>query len=601
MYKKKILLSILASSILVAQEIELKQITVTSATTTTQSIEDVTSNLNVITAKEIEEKRYTTVVQALNSISGISFTSNGPIGQTSSVYLRGLSSKRTLVLIDGIRYNDLTGLSGAPFGDLMIGDIEQIEVIKGAQSGIWGADATAGVINIITKSAEKGAHASINVEYGSFSTKKYGVLASYKTDAYYIKASAQKIDSNGFSSLVPNGDDIDMYEDDGYKNTTSNIKLGFNFDENNKVDLSHTLIYSKVESDPFATPNGIENSITKDSFSQVNLNHKNDFTELDVYAKLSIFNRDYPQGWTKEFDGEVKEYGIKSNTAYNDDDFVVLGIDYKTFEHKNDLQEKYNNKAIFLTNSNEFTLLGGRTVLSESMRLDAYDKFDNKTTGKVGIKHFCKNIDGLVTSANIGSSYNVPTLYNLNDPTYGNKNLTPENTLSYDLSAEYKAFKITYFNSKTKDMIDFDLNTWKYFNATGETKIQGFEIEYNTKINEDISLTSNYTLLDAKNSDDKRLQRRPKNSLKLALDYYGVKDLHVGINGEYIGERHSSDDKQGTQTGKYTVVNFVTNYDINNNFSVYAKIDNLFDKYYQVVDGYATAPLSAYVGVNAKF
>lgn len=601
MHKKKILLSLLASNILSAQEVQLEQITVTSATKTSQSIEDVTSNVNVITSNEIEQMHYTTVVQALNSISGVNFTSNGGLGSTSAVYLRGLDSKRTLVLIDGIRYNDLTGLSGAPFGDLMIGDIQQIEVIKGAQSGIWGADATAGVINIITKSAQKGVHADANVEYGSFNTKKYGVLASYKEDNYYIKAGSQQITTDGFSSLSPNGDDIDMYEDDGYKNTTSNIKLGFNFNENNKVDLSHTLIYAKTESDPFATPNGIEDSITEDSFSQVNFNHKNSFTELDVYTKLSVFNRDYPQGWTKEFDGEIQEYGIKSNTPYNDDDFVVLGLDYKTFEHKNDLQKKYNNKAVFFTNSNEFTLLGGRTIVSESIRFDDYDKFDDKTTGKLGVKHFCKSVDGLMMSANIGSSYNVPTLYNLYDPTYGSQNLTPENTLSYDLSVGYEEIKVTYFNSTTKDMIDFDLNTWKYFNAAGETKIQGFEIEYNTKLSEDASLTSNYTWLDAKNSDDEVLKRRPKNSFKLALDYYGVKDLHLGVSGEYVGERYSSDDNQGVQTGKYAVVNFVVDYDINKNLSVYAKADNVFNKYYQIVDGYATAPLSAYLGMNAKF
>ena len=461
MYKKKILLSILLSSILVAQDIELEKITVTSATKTSQSIEDITSNVNVITAKEIEEKHYTTVIQALNSISGINYTSNGGLGKTSSVFLRGLNSQRTLVLIDGIRYNDVTGISGAPFADLMIGDIEQIEIIKGAQSGIWGADATAGVINIITKSAKKGVHASLNLEYGSFNTKKYGLLASYKTDNYYIKASAQKIDTDGFTTLSPLGDNIDMYEDDGYKNTTTNIKFGFNFDKNNKIDLSHTIIYSENEYDPYGDPNGTRDSKTEDSFSLINFKHTNSLTELDIYAKLSIFDRNYPQDWTTEFDGEVQEYGIKSNTAYNDEDFIVLGADYKTFEHKNDLQKKYNNKAVFLTNSNEFNgFLGGRTIITESLRFDAYDKFDDKTTGKLGIKHFYKNIDGFTTSANIGTSYNVPTLYNLYIPAYGNQNLTPENTLSYDLTLSYKDIKVTYFNTTVKDMIDFDLSTW---------------------------------------------------------------------------------------------------------------------------------------------
>jgi len=598
MYKKKIILSILAANTLIAQEVKLEQITVTSATRTSQSIEDVTSNVNVITAKEIEEKHYTTVVQALESLSGINFTSNGGLGSTTAVFLRGLDSKRTLVLIDGIRYNDLTGTSGAPFADLMIGDIKQIEVIKGAQSGIWGADATAGVINIITKSAKKGAHTSANIEYGSFKSKKHGVLASYKADNYYIKAGAQKIDTNGFSAQSPRGENIDKYEDDGYKNTTANIKFGFDFDKNNKLDLSHTIINSRIEYDGYKNPNGIKSSKTKDRFSQINFKQINNFTELDIYAKLSKFERDYSAGY--EYDGEVQEYGIKSNTAYRENDFVVVGVDYKTFEHKNNLQEKYHNKALFLTNSNEFNILGGKTILSESIRFDAYDKFDNKSTGKLGIKHFCKAIDGLTTSANIGSAYNVPTPYNLYS-FYGNPNIKPESTVSYDVSAKYKELQLTYFHTNTKDMIDYDFTTSRYNNLTGDIKIEGVEIEYATRINEDISLTSNYTWLEAKNSDNETLRRRPKNSLKLALDYYGVKDLHLGVNGEYIGERFSNDGKKGTQTGKYTVINLVANYDISKNISVYGKIDNLFDKQYQVVDGYATAPLSTYVGIKAQF
>lgn len=597
---KKIILSILASSILVAQNIELEPITVTSAANTSQSIEDVTSNINVITAKEIEEKHYTTVTEALKSISGISFTSNGGLGKSTDVYMRGLESKRVLVLIDGIRYNDITGTSGAPFSDLMIGDIQQIEVIKGAQSGIWGADATAGVINIITKGAQNGVHGSANVEYGSFQTKKYGALASYKEERYYLKASAQKLDSDGFTAKAPLGDDIDLYEDDGYTNTTSNIKFGFNLDNSNKIDLSHTLIDSKSEYDKTGFTD-VAFLKTKNSFSQINYNNKNSFTEVDLYTKLSKFERDYPYESTKEFDGEVKEYGVKSNTPYRENDFIVIGADYKTFEHKNSLQEKYDNKALFLTNSNELNILNGRTIITESIRFDDYDKFDDKGTGKIGVKHFCKSVEGLSTSANIGSSYNVPTLSNLYNPSWGNPNIKPESTKSYDIGVGYKDFKLTYFNSTTKDMIEYDFGTSTYNNIDGDIEIQGIEVEYSAKLNDDFSVTSNYTWLDARNSDNEVLRRRPKNTLNLTLDYYGVKDLHVGINGEYIGERYSNDNESGTQTGKYTVLNFVSNYEINKNFSIYAKIDNLFDKYYQVVDGYATAPLSAYAGIKVQF
>jgi len=149
-------------------DVTLEDITVTTASKSSQKLTGITANTAVITAQEIEERGYTTVAEALNSLAGISTTQNGGLGQTTSVYLRGMNSKRTLVLIDGVRTNDLTGTSGSPYADMMIDDIAQIEVIKGAQSGVWGADASAGVINIITKKSTSGEHGSFYAEAGSF-------------------------------------------------------------------------------------------------------------------------------------------------------------------------------------------------------------------------------------------------------------------------------------------------------------------------------------------------------------------------------------------------------------------------------------------------
>lgn len=606
--KKIIKLSLLSAAVLTqlnAQNVvSLQEIEVVSATKSKQSIKDVTSNINVITNEELEERHYTSVTEALNTISGISFTANGGLGTSTSVNVRGFDSKRVLVLIDGVRYNDITGLNGAPFEHLMINDIERIEVVKGAQSGIWGADASAGVINIITKDATKGLHGFLNGEYGSFNTKKYGAGASYKTDKYYIKTSIQRVDSDGFSAQAPKGSDVDNYEDDGYKNTTSNIKFGFNINETNKIDISHTMIDAYSEYDGFNDPDAKNSSDTQDSFTKVNFNHIDSFNEFDLYVSKSKFDREYNSGTKSEYDGEVYEYGAKSNIKYDEKDFIVVGGDYKSFEQKNSINKKYNNKSIFLSNSNLFNCpIGGEMIVTESLRYDRYSDFDNKTTGKIGVKRVIN--DELYLSANYGTAYNAPTLSNLYGQWGANPNLKPENTKSYDISLGYKDLKITYFNSKIEDMIDYyDPDGWagvipgKYTNLDGTTTIKGVEVEYAKNITEDIFFSANYTYLNAKDDNDKGLARRPKDSYKISLDYYGITNLHLGVNGEYIGQRF---DTAGQSIGKYAVVNTVANYDINKELSVYAKIDNLFDRYYQVVDGYATAPRSAYVGFKARF
>ena len=609
--QKKISTSLVASFLLATTNLfsaqSLETITVTSATNSTQSIKDVTSNIDIITKEDIEEKHYSSVVDALNTIPGISFTSNGSFGASSSVYLRGNDSKRILVLIDGVRYNDITGLSGAPFEHLMIDDIEQIEVVKGAQSGIWGADASAGVINIITKSAKNGTHGDASVEYGSFDTKKYGMNLSHKTDKYYMKGSVYKTDTDGYSSFLakkssPNygkrGDELGL-EDDGYKNLTSSLKAGYNFDDSNKIDVSHTIIDADNNFDG-TSGDSLNTANTKDQFSTVSYENKNNFATTDVSAKRSDFDREYyypATNSTSYFDGIVNEYGLKTNVPYqNGNSFVLLGTDYKTFEHKNELNEKYDNKALFLTNNNKFN--DNKTIITESLRKDAYDKFDNKTTGKVGIKQYIWN--ELNVSSNYGTAYNVPTLYNLYS-TYGNKDINPESSKSYDVGVEYQGISATYFHTKIEDMIDFDTNTYKYGNIDGTSTLKGYELAYKKDVIEDTFLNLNYTSLSAEDKNGQELARRAKEQIGFGVDYYGIKDFHFNVNGQYIGDRYNGVNRTGPETGNYTVWNSVVNYDINKTYKAYLKVNNLFDKYYQTVDGYATEERSAYVGLKASF
>lgn len=593
-------LSVALSATLVAslgaEELTLDPIVIT-ATKTKQSLKNTTSNIDVITSDEIEEKHYITVAEALNSLPGVSVTSNGGLGQSTSVYMRGFDSKRILVLIDGIRYNDPTGLSGAPFEHLMITDIERIEVVKGAQSGVWGADASAGVINIITKSAEKGVHGTIGGEYGSFNTKKYGANASYATDTYYVKATSTITDTNGFSAQAPKGVDLKTLENDGYKNTTTSLKAGYSINETNKIELQHTLIDAKIESDPYGNPNGIYNSTTKDTFTALNFNHIDRFNEVNVYAKRSSFERNYPQDlYTKAFDGVVTENGLSSRIPYSGkNDFVLIGVDTKSFEHLDALNKKYTNNGLFVTNSNTFN---EQTTLTESVRMDRYDAFHDKTTGKIGVKY---NFDQeFYLSSNYGTAYNVPTIYNLYGP-YGSTAITPESTKSFDASLGYKGLVLTYFHNTVDDMIDFDMSTYKYNNIKGTSILKGFETAYKKEIFNKTLLSLNYTHLSAQDKDGKDLARRAKENLKFGIDYYGIDKVHAGLYGEYVGTRYDGLNQTGVQTGRYTVANAVVNYDMTKKVKIYGKIDNITDKYYQTINGYATSPRAYYAGVTVSF
>ncbi|MDN5128255.1 TonB-dependent receptor plug domain-containing protein [Aliarcobacter butzleri] len=590
----------------------LETITVTSATKTEQSIKDVTSNIDVITAEDIEARKFKTVVEALNSLSSVSVSNNGGIGQTTSVYLRGMDANRTLVLVDGIRFNDITTPKGsANIEHLMINDIERIEVIKGAQSSIWGADASAGVINIITKSAQKGTHGSASVEYGKYDSKISKANISHKADDFDAKLGVTRVDMNGFSAISPNkSSDAKKYEDDGYENTTANLKLGYNFDQNNRVSTSYEIIDTKVNLDDFfgKNPNNTDDANTKTHLANATYENKNDIATTKIYTNYTDIKRTYTNIFVPDYKGIVKEYGINTNIDYLSSSNIIIGADYKDFEDKKIVEDftnqnkvkGYKNKGIFLANTNK--LFDGKTIITEALRYDRYSDFDNKTTGKVGLKQYI--VDELNLSTNYGTGYNVPNLYQLHDVWAGNEDLQPEKTKSYDVGLEYKGFSVTYFNNKIKNIIDYNYSTFSYDQMNGTSKIKGTEVAYKNAITEDLLLNLAYTNLSAKDENGNKLLNRPTNKFGFGVDYYGLKDFHFNINSEYIGSRESVNyltSTQRTKTGNYTIWNAVVDYDINKTFSTYVKLDNMFNKDYQIVDGYATSQRAAFVGLKASF
>ena len=592
-----------------AQTEDLGMITVSGATKSEQSIQDVTSNIKIIEAVELEEKNINTISDVLNLVNGISFTSNGGIGATSSITMRGMGNNRTLVLIDGTRLQDPSNTSGTNIGHLVVTDIEKIEIIKGAQSGIWGADASAGVINIITKSAQKGTHGNIHAEYGSFNTKKYGTSLSHKETKYDIKLNAQKITSDSFSSQAPNGKDIDNYEDDKYENTTLGLKANYYINDDAKIGVNILTIDAKKEYDGGAwkdtdTQKANNRSFASDTKTKVYaLNYQQKLNNHTINVKLekSDFERD-ELGSTfgvKTFNGIHNNLEVNDLFQYSKNDFLIFGtgindddVDYVKVDDTMS-QKKNKDKYLYITNSNKFS----NTILTQSVRYDNYNNYDNKLTGKIGLKHNFSTVGYI--STNIGTAYNSPSIIqSLNPWGDSNPDLNPENSKSFDISMKYKDFKITGYYTKIIDLISWEAS--KYQNLTGESTFKGIELDYSKMVLKDTLFTLNYARVSAKDEDKKDLKRRAKQTLKFSLDYYGIEKLHLGLHGEYVGERF--DDLAKTkQTGRYTVANLTANYDINKMVKIYGKIDNITNKYYQTTDGYTTSPRAYYAGVKVSF
>jgi vitamin B12 transporter len=578
-------------------------VVISSATKSSQSIKDVTSNVNVITKEDIAEKHIKTLAEALNLISGVELTSNGGVGSNTELMLRGTSNNRVLVLLDGVRYKDHSNIAGTNISHLLINDVERIEVVKGAQSGIWGADAAAGVINIIIKEAKEGFSASSQLQTGSNDSKYLGASLGYKTSKYDAKLSVTRVDTDSISSQTPKGENHKNYEDDPYKNTTISSKVGYNITPNSRVQFAYTRIDAKKDYDSFNSPDDdtMQSDVTNNIYStQYTHEFGNHFMKLQYDE--SRFNRE-EIGATfgvKKTQGKNHQIELNDKWNYHDKDFLIAGVGYSNeeafFEQVNGAKENKNSRSkfIYLTNSNIFE----QFIFTQSLRYDQYDNFDNKTTGKIGAKyHFTSSLN---VFANYGTAYSVPLIVkNINPWGTPNPDLQPEETKGFDVGVEYKGLKITAFENRVKELIDW--TGGQYVNVEGKSKFKGIEIEYMQALGEKVFFHNSFTRLSAKDDNGQNLARRARFTFKSSLDYYVLPQLHLNLNASYVGTRYNDANDEGVQTGRYTVWNGSINYDINSYVQLYAKLDNITDKNYQVVDGFATPKRSIYVGVKAKF
>ena len=596
-------------AVVISKKIKAQKSEVYSASKSLVSTTNVTDNVSIITSEELSQKGISTVTEALNTISGISTTSQGGKGTLSSVFVQGMANKYTLLLVDGIRYNDPSNSSGADFSNLLVGDIERIEVIKGAQSGVWGADAAAGVINIITKSASKGTHGSAGVEIGSYGHKSFNTSLSHKTDKFDAILSVQRVVEDGFSAQAPWRKDIDNYEDDSYRNTTINLKTGYWINDSNRIEAGYHDINALSSYDGFSfdmstfTYVSDPNMIQRSDFRQRSgyLNYKYFVANHTIEATLSksTFERKELEAFNsydvKNYEAEVPSIEMKDTWKYYDNATLVFGGTYEkrnldieyVAQSKEELNE--NSKALYMNNTNKFS----NVILTEALRYDKYSDFDDKMTGKVGVKYLFSNDFNIYT--NYGTAYKIPNIWEL---MYSNGDLKPENIQSFNVGLQYAGLTINLFRNEIEDMISWDSATWNNKNIDGTSVLKGIEISYEQQLFNALLAGANYTYVDAKDEDGDRLVNRPRYQTTVYATYLPIKQIAWNINGTHIGSR---EDSSSNETGNYFVANTKLTYHVNKNVDVYVKVNNLFDRYYQTVYGYASPERSYYAGIQAKF
>ncbi|NPA57943.1 MAG: TonB-dependent receptor [Aquificae bacterium] len=608
--KKLLIAALLTGS---AHAYQIGNLPIETAYGTGSALETATSPVDLITGEEVEEKHPFDLREIIFNRNGFAYSSNGGFGQITSVYLWGTFPRNTVVMVDGIRVNDFTTPNrSATYEHLLLENVGQIEVIKGIQSGVWGADAVGGVINIITKRPEDGLHLKTEGLLGDYNTKKAGITLSYGSEKLDFILGYYWFKTSGFSAAEPIKGSPDYgkrwdqlgWERDPYRNETINLKMGWNITPSDRFEaVVRTIdavihydagagIDAKDYDDPFGFGLSEYFNHYNQQFYKVQYDRKFKNNSLRAYFSKSVFSRTQYGG----YEGEYREYTVKDRIDHRLG-FVNLGFtrtDYKLYKSGgNVLDSLYHGNGYYITSVIKLK----NTVLHQSLRHDSYSAFKDKTTWKLGVKR--QVWKGLFLRGNWGTGYTVPSPDQLYNPWWGNPDLKPENSLQWDIGLEYGGFQVSYFKYSIKNLIDYDFALWKYVNIEGKTKIHGVDGSYSRFIKGiNTFIRINYTYLYGVDNDGNRLPRRPLHQIGFDGVWHPSDKFNVGISGVYVDKRKDWD---GSQTGYYTVLNGFVNLTINKYLKGFLKVENITDKYYQTVNGYATAGRSLYAGVQLKW
>ncbi len=603
---------------------------VVTATRTSTPLFELANSITVIDSAEIERKKKNNVLDLLKTEYGLNVTQQGSFGSLSNVFTRGANPGHTLILIDGVEVNMPSDPAGTfDFGNLPVDNIEKIEILRGPQSTLYGSNALAGVINIISKKGIDKPKFFLSTEGGSYNSYKgsAGVNGSYDFLNYSLTLSRAKTD--GFSSA---SGITGNQEKDGSSSYNVSSRFGAEISEN--LDLNFILRFTKadVDYDQFGGQFGDDPTYV----------FKLEESSFRTEGKYSSLNGMWEQTLGVSLFRNVRKYSndafvMDASRAFYDgrklkidwqNNFYLSKSNILTFGAETEKEEAKTEYYVFSETSPFESILplsDSRTTgiyLQDQFQLENFFgtagmRFDHhQRVGSVITYRFAPAYiiwkTGTKLKATVGTGFKAPSLYYLFDPNYGNPELNPEKSIGWDAGIEQYLWNsklmigLTYFENYFKDLFGFDEN-FKTININ-EAETKGAEFYIILKPINNISVKGNITYTDAKdksvNSPDRNLQllRRPK--LKTAYDVNYYFNDAANINGEiiFVGE---SDDKDFSQfpakrikLKSYSIVNVAGSYNILKFLQLYGRIENLFDIKYEEVFGYSTPGLSGYAGIK---
>ncbi|MCB1859968.1 MAG: TonB-dependent receptor [Gammaproteobacteria bacterium] len=583
-----------------AQAVERLETINVTATRTARTADETLASVTVITRKDIDRQQALTLPQVLSGLPGITFSSNGGIGKTTSLFLRGVNSNQLLVLIDGIRVGSAS-LGATAWEHLPVTQIERIEIVRGPQSHIYGSDAIGGVIQIFTRdgSAAKGFRLDGEIGYGTHDTSdgNLGISGGNGSTNYSLRVAGLK--SNGFDSTQGNDPD-----DDGYRQASMSGNIKHHFENGLTFQLSGVRSAGNTEYDGFLADSDYDADFLQQSYVgklsyaltpwwdlSVNAGESRDRSENYVDGRSdSIFETRRPQAsWQNDF-------------SIGDNGLLTAGIDFlrdKVGGTSSYSRTSRDNTGVFAQYLGDF----GNNNLSIGLRYDDNESFGSHTTGSLAWGYAV--LDSLRLIASYGTAFKAPTFNDLyyEDPfgSNGNPDLDPETSRSYELALEgtpeWGTWSLRLYRTDIDDLIQWtEIAPWVWQPQNiASARIDGLEVSASTVLS-GWRLTAGLTLLNPVDSDtDKLLPSRNKQTFRLDVDRrFGA----TGLGATWRAYSHSYNDPENqTRIPGYGLVDLRLEHYFSPVWGIRGQVKNLFDKDYQTRAGYHEAGTELFLSV----
>ncbi|MEM6850487.1 MAG: TonB-dependent receptor [Pseudomonadota bacterium] len=568
-------------------------------------LDQIGRSVTVLTSDDIRVRQQRFVFDALNAVPGVQIIRSGSFGALSSVSLRGLPSDQTLAVQDGVILNNPSSFGGEfNFANFDTSDIERIEVLRGAQSTLYGSNAIGGVINIVTKDGRDGLGGEAFLEGGSFGMVRGAGTVMGGNEIASGRVTVSGTTARGFSSAdEANGNT----EEDGFDNITVSSKGRFQPLENLVFDAVVRYQDSENEFDGFDFVNGSADADEVGETQELTVAGFATHTLLDgkLENRLSITyllnDRLNVSDGVTSFDSEGTRISGEYQGTITPADWisVIAGAEY-------DVQEA--RTAVGFGGDQEITTISGfglvqvqpltNLTFNAGVRHDASDDFSDETTFSVS---------GVVEVPQTGTLVRGSYAEGFRAPTAGefgfNPDLFAEFSDGWDIGLEQPLlngqarFMVTYFDQTIDDLIAFDLNAFTFVNIQEFTS-DGVEVAFDATLTDWLAINAAYTYTDALNlSTEIAAGNQPDHRVAVEFLAEPTDRLSLSLGVSYNGEEEDGD----VLLDDFFLVNLRGAFAVTERLEVFARIENLTDADYQDNFGFGTAPISGFGGIRARF